>query len=574
MSKYFFCWWTAFFIICGVLFVSCSPAPDSENEHHQNQPPADDQTDDDTAGNDDVTDDDDDHAADSDWYRKVVFMEILTRSFQDSDGDGIGDLPGLTSRLAYLADLGIGGIWLTPIYPTPFVDSGYDVADYENINPDYGTLDDFLTFLDEAHARGLRVFMDGVFNHTSDRHPWFQESRSGRDNPKRDWYLWADEPLFDCVDPFAPNFGQNRWTFDEATGQYYYHHFNSRMPDLNYFNPEVGEAVKNVVRFWLDLGVDGFRLDVAHLYYEDENYCAHHPLTHRFLKELRDVVDEYSGRALIGEIAGTPKQDVAYFGNGSDELHMIFNFDLAYTMLGSIILHWPRPTDFIMDLMYGHFPAGGQQALTISNHDFFRYYGMLGQNVPLCKMASTIQMTLPGTPFVYYGEEIGMVNGTEIIIDYRDVARTPMQWDATANAGFTTGQSWIAMARNWPTNNVETESADPQSLLNHYRRLIKIHNETPALHLGGFTAIPSGSPRVYAFFRSGSDASVLVAINFSKKPESVAFDLSAGPWQDQVGDVSDLYAGTAYPDLDGETISDYPLDLPGYGFVLLALNAE
>jgi len=509
--------------------------------------------------------------ADPNWYRSVVFMEIFPRSYSDSDGDGIGDIPGLTSRLSYLSDLGIGGVWLTPIYPTPFADSGYDVADYMSINPDYGTMDDFLGFLDQAHDLGIRVFLDGVFNHTSSEHPWFVESRSSRDNPKRDWYIWADEPLFDCDDPFSPGFGEERWTYDQDTDQYYFHHFRRQMPDLNHENPEVRGAIKDVARFWLDLGVDGFRLDVAHLYYQDQDYCAHHPSTHLFLGELRAVFDEYGDRAMVGEVAGLPDQLVAYLGDGSDELHMFFNFDLTYAMYPSFYLRTPLFTALAMTATYEQFPSGGQQAIPLGSHDFYRSYGLLLRDEKLCKMASALQLTLPGAPFIYYGEEIGMANGGEVVVDYRDAARTPMHWDSSENAGFTTGVPWIRMASNYSTNNVQDEDMDPESLLNHYRRLIHLRNRSRALSEGDFMMVRTDPSNAYSYFRSVEGDSVLAVLNFSKCEVLFSIDLRDTPWHGGTGDIVDLYSGASFAELTEGNLSAYPVVLPGFGFALLEL---
>jgi len=515
-----------------------------------------------------------DQGLDPDWFRSVAFMEVFPRSYCDSNGDGIGDIPGLTSKLCHVADLGIGGIWLTPIYPTPFVDSGYDVADYLSINPDYGTMEDFLEFLGRAHDLGLRVFLDGVFNHTSSEHPWFVESRSSRSNPKRDWYIWADEPLFHCIDPFSAGIGNERWTLDETTGQLYYHHFRIGMPDLNFWNPEVREAIKDVARFWLDIGVDGFRLDVAHLYYEDGDYCAHHPMTHLFLKELRAVLDEYDDRAMVGEVAGLPDELNAYLGNGSDELHMFFNFDLTYAIYPSLYFHTPFLTDLMMAVTYERFPPGGQQAIPLGSHDFFRSFGLLQHDVKWCKMASTLQLTLPSTPFIYYGEEVGMANGTEIVVDYRDAARAPMHWDSSENAGFTTGVPWIRMAPNHLTNNVQEEDADPDSLLSHYRRLIHMRNRTRALCLGDFRTVQIDSPNGYTYFRTAGDDSALVVLNFSKSEKSYFPDLRNTPWSGKTGQVLDLYSGESFTGLTEENASAYPVDLPGFGFAVLKLVPE
>jgi glycosidase len=346
------------------------------------------------------------------------------------------------------------------------------------------------------------------------------------------------------------------------------------MADLNYDNPEVREAIKNVVRFWFDLGVDGFRLDVAHLYYEDADYCAHHPRTHAFHRELRQVADEYDERMLVGEVAGGPDQLTAYLGDGANELHMILNFDLTYAFYAALYLHAPLAVDLMMDAMWARFPPGGTQAVFYSNHDFFRFYGLLFQNDDWAKMAVALQMTLPGTPFVYYGEEVGMGNGREIKIDYRDVARTPMHWDATANAGFTTGEPWMRLAPNHWTNNVAVEDDDPASLLSFYRRIIALRNAHRALQTGDFLLVGSGAFPVYAYFREFGDEALLVVVNMSALTQTAALRLTGTPWGGRSGRVRDLLWGAALPPLTATASGDYSLDVPGFGFAMLKLDAE
>ena len=557
------------------LLIACSCHPDEDDDEDQaeadDDETTDDDADDDSASDDDLADDDS-AETNPDWYRSVVFMEIFVRSYYDSDGDGIGDFPGLTQKLPYLTDLGIGALWLMPIYPTPFFDSGYDVADYEAINPDYGTMEDFTAFLARAHELGLRVFLDGVFNHTSEQHAWFVESRSSRDNPKRDWYLWSDEPLFDCPTPLSPGANEERWTYDEQTGQYYYHYFRRQMPDLNYYNPDVREAVKNVARFWLDLGVDGFRLDTAHLYYEDEQYCFHHPLTHEFLRELRQVLDEYPDRAMVGEVAGTPRQLLAYVGDGSDELHMFFNFDLNYALLATLYLQSPFITDLMLKYTYERIPPGGQQAVFLDNHDWFRTYDMLLRRDRWAKLASAWVLTLPGTAFLYYGEEIGMADGWQVLVDYRDAARTPMHWTGGDNAGFTTGAPWIALAPNYKQNNVATETDDAASLLRHYRKMIHLRNDRPALSQGSFQAVDTNTWPAYAYARSYEDQTILVVLNFSFLPQQVYLNLKHMPWAGSYGPVRDLYTDLPMTDLDAGNEEAYPVSLNGLGFAVLSLE--
>lgn len=513
-----------------------------------------------------------DRPGQGDWYRSAVFMEIFVRSYQDSNGDGIGDLPGLTSRLPYLADLGIGGIWLMPIHPTPYVDSGYDVADYRAVNPDYGTLEDFEVFLQAAHDLGIRVLLDGVFNHTSSAHPWFTASASSRTDPKRDWYIWADAPAFDCSDPLSAATDDERWTVDPATGQMYFHYFRKRMPDLNFANPEVRQAVLDVVRFWLDRGVDGFRLDVAHMYFQDADHCFHHPRTHDFLKQMRALLDGYDDRALVGEVAGLPADIAAYLGDGSNELHMVFNFDLTYALFASLLLRRAAPLDFLMDRTQETIPPGGQNTVVLSNHDFFRSYDLLLRNVALNKLALALQMTLPGTPFIYYGQEIGMADGTQVVVDYRDAARTPMHWDDSPTAGFTSGRPWITLAANHETNNVAVEQADPESLLTFTRRMIRLRTDLPSLQSPRFAPVIADTNQAYGYVRGNDRQAVVVAVNFSSKPQSARFDLLATPWKSETGGVFDLVTERPMPDLTAANVASYAVELAGYGAAVLQLR--
>ena len=567
MDMKYMTWWLVFLALA---FTACNGADQGDTSADDDQNTVDDDNDD-QSDDDAQADDDNDTTPDQQWWRSAVFMEIYVRSYQDSDGDGIGDLPGLASRLPYLAELGIGGLWLMPIFPSPFFDSGYDVADYEDINPDYGTLDDFTSLLNDAHGLDLKVFIDGVFNHTSSQHPWFLESRSSRSNPKRDWYVWADEPLYECPS-FGVEFGNENWRYDEDSGQYYFHSFGPEQPDLNFDNPEVREALKDVVRFWFDFGVDGFRLDAATTYYQDADYCEHHPKTHAFLKELRAIADEYEARAFVGEVSGTPRQWLDYFGNGQDELHMALNFNLDTGFYMSFYLRRSFPVVWFLNSTYGQLPPGAQQAVFISNHDFYRYFDMLFRDDEHCKLAAALELTLPGTVFLYYGEEVGMADGPQAYIDYRDKARTPMHWDASANAGFTTGEPWIALAPNFPTHNVAVENADPDSLLNHFRRLILLRNGKVALNSGGYQEVPADSKSALTFFRMTADQSVLVALNFSDQAVTFQADLTSTPWAGRAGSVFDLYSGNEAAALSSSNEGQYPISLDGFSCALLELS--
>jgi alpha-glucosidase len=518
-------------------------------------------------------DDNDDATPDRTWWRGVVFQEIFVRSYQDSDGDGIGDFPGLISRLPYLADLGVGGVWLMPMYPTPFFDSGYDVADYEAINPDYGTMTEFQTFLAEAHKLGIRVFIDGVFNHTSWDHPWFKESRSSRTNPKRDWYEWADKPLWNCGGG-GSQFGSDRWEWDATTQQYYYHSFLVQQPDLNWANPAVLAAIEDVLRFWFDMGVDGFRLDAVGNYYEDATVCVDAPQTHAIMKAFRTIADEYPDRAFVGEAGGDLNQWVQWFGNGTDELHMAFNFNLTDTMYAAFYAQEAFPITMLMAASYDKIPRGGQQAVFVNNHDFFRYYDLLFRDERRCQLAGTLELTLPGTPFIYYGEEVGVANGDHVHIDYRDMARTPMAWDDSAQAGFTTGTPWLPLSWNHATNNAAVEDANRQSLRYHFRRMIAIRNASDALRFGDYREVVSDNPNVLAFFRTTDREVVLVAINFSHLAEPFELDLSLTPWDNAAGRVHDLYAGADVQELTAANTEMYPGSLPPFGFEILKLEAN
>ncbi|NLH50923.1 MAG: DUF3459 domain-containing protein [Myxococcales bacterium] len=552
----------------GAIIGSCAEEESSDDE---SAAPA--GGDDPGSGPGQVQDDDDSATGGGEWWRRAVFLEVFVRSYYDSNGDGIGDLPGLTEKLPYLSDLGIGALWLMPIYPTRFEDSGYDVADYTDINPEYGTLDDFEALLAAAHARGIRIFLDGVFNHTSVAHAWFQESRQSRDNPKADWYLWADEPPFDCVDPLASATEGERWTFDEARGQYYYHHFREGMPDLNYFNPDVRRAVLDVMRFWLDLGVDGFRLDTAHLYYEDEDYCEHHPLTREFHRAMRALLDEYDDRALVGELVGPPALAASYFGDGTDGLHMVFNFFLDYAFFATDYLHAPELVNLVLNAENAAAPPGAQWANFTANHDFYRDYDLLLRDERRLKLSSTLQLTLPGTPFLYYGQEIGMGNGWQQPIDYRDSARTPMHWTGGRYAGFSTVTPWLALAPNYRTHNVAVERDDPRSLLSHYRRLLRLRNSSPALKAGEMATVATADPAVYGYFRTAGAETILVLFNFAGEPRSATVWLGGTPWEGGAGVVRDLYTEENPSPLVAGT-AEYSVVLPAYGFALLRLEAD
>jgi alpha-glucosidase len=503
---------------------------------------------------------------DSTWWKEGVIYQIYPRSFADANGDGVGDLRGIIAHLDYLNDgsadsLGVDGILLSPIYPSPLYDFGYDVSDYHDVDPAFGTLADFDLLVAEAHRRGLRIILDLVMNHTSHRHPWFLESRSSRDNPKRHWYIWRDRP-----NNWRSVFGGSAWEWDQATRQYYLHSFLAQQPDLNWRNPEVQEALMAEVRFWLDRGVDGFRLDVANFFFKDDQfrdnpfhlgglrgydrqrhvYDKDRPETHRALKAFRQILDGYPERMSVGEI-GThdPVTAASYLGDGQDELHLAFNF--AFTHCGwdarafhRAIAAWERAL-----------PAGGWPCYVLSNHDVTRHYSRYahgGQGDARAKVAAAMLLTLRGTPFLYYGEEIGMRNvhiprreiqdppGKRYWPFYRgrDGCRTPMQWDPGQGAGFGAGVPWLRLGPDYPRVNVATQSRDPNSLLSFYRKLIRCRKASPALRRGSYRALIEKPVDSLVYLREAPEQSVLVCLNFSSRPTRVdlgAASLPAEEWR-------------------------------------------
>ncbi|NTW00610.1 MAG: alpha-glucosidase [Oscillochloris sp.] len=508
------------------------------------------------------------------WWQQAVFYQIYPRSFADSNSDGIGDFPGITARLGYLRDLGIDAIWLSPHYPSPFLDCGYDISDYTNIGAEYGTLQDFIHFLHEAHAHNIRVILDLVLNHTSNMHPWFQESRSSNDNPKRDWYIWRDGTLDGPPNNWASIFGGSAWEYDSATGQYYYHAFLKEQPDLNWRNPEVKAAMWNAVRFWLDLGVDGFRLDAIATIFEhpdlpnhmlpltadaifDANsltieeyrklmhFQIHQPGMHELMQELRTLVDSYPGdRVLVGE-----DEDVAFHGTGEDELHLVFNFPLMRTEQLT-----PAHVRTNQALRLAELPPGAWPCNTLGNHDTPRVWSRYGDGVhdaALARLHLALLLTLKGTPFLYNGEEIGMVNleltnpqqlrDTAAINQYhaltewrsrppsealrevaaytRDRCRSPIQWSSAAHGGFSSPEvaPWLPVHPNHCQGvNVTDQKADPNSLLSFYQRMLALRRAIPALITGDYTVVHPHSTEYLAFLRhdAHTEQTCLVILNF------------------------------------------------------------
>jgi len=498
------------------------------------------------------------------WWKHAVIYEIYPQSFQDSNGDGVGDLRGITSRLDYLRDLGIDAIWITPIYPSPGVDNGYDIAEYTEIDPKYGTLEDFDNLVAEARKRDIRVIMDYVINHTSDQHPWFKESRSSRTNPKRDWYVWRDGKGETATDKGQPPnnwqswFGHSAWQWDETTRQYYYHYFYVQQPDLNWRNPEVHTAMMGVLDFWMKRGVAGFRIDAVSRLFEDpqmrddpylpgynaygdrnikHKYTDDLPEVHDVLKEVRRVVSKYPGDPVLVTEADEPNVEALtkMYGNG-DEVQLPMDFQIADVNELSAP-GFRRLFDEIEDNT-----AHGQPEYFFSNHDQPRQWDRYGDgthNDQIAKLMAVLELTTRGTPQMYYGEELGMRTTDPARIEDvhdpigklgwpkekgRDGERTPMQWDGTANAGFTTGKPWLAVPPSTKTYNVEAESKDPNSILNAYKKLLELRKTNAALRDGKQVDIDEKDPDVYAFLRCAGDKAVLVALNMSGKAKTVKFD--------------------------------------------------
>jgi alpha-glucosidase len=481
------------------------------------------------------------------WWQSGILYQIYPLSFQDGNGDGIGDLPGIRRRLDYLASLNINGIWLSPIFPSPMRDFGYDVADYTGIHPWFGTLEDFDSLLDDLHARGMKLILDLVPNHTSDRHPWFLESRGSRDNPRRDWYLWRDP----APDGGPPNnwlsfFGGPAWTSDEATGQYYLHQFTPEQPELNLRNPAVLEALRDAMRFWLDRGVDGFRVDVPWLLIKDAEFrdepdnpawngldphgrllhvhTAHQPGLHAIVRAMRAVTDGYPGdRVLIGETNVPDEELVKYYGAALDEFHLPFNFRLIYARWNA------REIRQLVETYEALLPQGAWPTWVLGNHDQPRIASRAGPGQ--ARVAAMLLLTLRGTPTCYYGDELGMENvaiprdrmldpqalcqpGAAGVFN-RDSARTPLPWDGSPNAGFAPDgvEPWLPLGDDWPVRNVAGQSQEPHSMLSFFRKLTALRRRTPALTSGNYTTVDTAADDVFAYTRASGAERILVVLN-------------------------------------------------------------
>jgi maltose alpha-D-glucosyltransferase / alpha-amylase len=497
------------------------------------------------------------------WFKTAVFYEIHLRGFYDGNGDGSGDFRGLTEKLDYLDWLGIDCIWLLPMYASPLRDGGYDISDFKDVHPDYGTIDDVRTFIEAAHQRGMRVIADLVMNHTSMDHPWFQESRSSPDSAKRDWYVWSEDPTrYENARVIFVDTETSNWAWDEEAGAYYWHRFFYHQPDLNYDNPEVQEAMLDVLRFWLDLGLDGFRLDaVPYLFERESTNCENLPETHEFLKRVRHTVDaEYPDRVLLAEANQWPEDVVEYFGEG-DQCHMAFHFPVMPRMFMALRREEAAPILEILERTPG-IPHNCQWGLFLRNHDeltlemvtdeerdyMYSEYakdprmklnvGIRRRLAPLLDngrdeiaLMTAIMFSLPGSPVLYYGDEIAM--GDNVYLGDRDGVRTPMQWTGDRNGGFSRADFAQLYAPplmdpvyGYQAVNIEAQLRTPTSLLRWLRRFIALRKEHPVFGLGSYEPLRSTNAKVFAHIRRYEDDIVLCVHNLARSAQAVQLDLS------------------------------------------------
>ncbi|WP_410053294.1 maltose alpha-D-glucosyltransferase [Cellulosimicrobium cellulans] len=532
---------------------------------------------------------------DPEWYRTAVFYEVMIRSFSDSDGSGSGDLRGLTARLDYLQWLGVDCLWLPPFYPSPLRDGGYDVSDYTAVAAQYGTMEDFTDLVAAAHERGMRVVVDLVMNHSSDQHPWFQASRSDPDGPYGDFYVWSDDntKYQDARIIFVDTETSN-WTFDPVRRQYFWHRFFSHQPDLNFDNPRVVEAMFDVARFWLRVGVDGFRLDaVPYLFERDGTNCENLPETHRFLRDLRAMIDrEFPGRIMLAEANQWPEDVVHYFGTESEpECHMCFHFPVMPRIYYS--LRDQRATS-IVDILADTpaIPGGGQWSTFLRNHDeltlemvsteerasMYGWYapdsrmraniGIRRRLAPLLddsrkeiELAHALLLSLPGSPCLYYGDEIGM--GDNIWLADRDAVRTPMQWTPDRNAGFSTsdpGKLYLpviqSLVHHYNNVNVEAQLAQTTSLLHWVRGMLMVRRQHPALGRGTFEVAPGDNDAVLSFLRRGPDETLLVVANLASTARATTVRLPP----DLAGaELRDVFGGAPFPPVGADGTASFTL---------------
>ena len=539
------------------------------------------------------------------WFKRAVFYEVLIRGFADSGGDGTGDIKGLTSKLDYLQWLGVDCVWLLPIYESPLRDGGYDISDFMKVLPEFGDLGDFVQLVDEAHKRGMRIIADLVMNHSSDQHPWFQASRSDPEGPYGDYYVWSDtdEPYSEARIIFVDTETSN-WTWDPVRKQYFWHRFFSHQPDLNYENPAVQEAMIDVLKFWLDLGIDGFRLDaVPYLFEEVGHNGENHPKTHDFLKRVRKEVDAlYPDRVMLCEANQWPEDVVEYFGEDGDECQMAFHFPLMPRLFMAVRRESRYPISEILANTPA-IPNSCQWGIFLRNHDeltlemvtdderdyMYEEYakdprmksnvGIARRLAPLLEnsrdqieLFTGLLLSLPGSPVLYYGDEIGM--GDNIYLGDRDGVRTPMQWNADRNAGFSTADpqqlylpTILDPVYGYQALNVEAQMRSSSSLLNWTRKMLAVRKQHPVFGMGSYDELGTSNPSVLAFVREFGDDKVLCVNNLSRFPQPVELDLRRFEGMVPV----ELTGLVHFPQV-GEL--PYLLSLPGHGFMWFGLQPE
>jgi maltose alpha-D-glucosyltransferase/alpha-amylase len=552
---------------------------------------------------------------DPQWYRRAVFYEVMVRSFYDSNNDGIGDIPGLISKLDYLEWLGVDALWLPPFYQSPMRDGGYDVADFRQVLPEFGTLDDFRELVSQAHSRNMRVLMDLPLNHTSDQHEWFQQSRSDPEGPYGDYYVWSDtDQIRQQIRIIFTDSEVSNWAFDAERRQFYFHRFFSHQPDLNYHNDKVREEILGVARFWLEMGVDGFRLDaVPYLYESDEGSGESEPETHEFLRTFRQMMDsDFPGRLLIAEANQWPTEVAAYFGSDdAPECHMAFDFPIMPRIFFALR---SQRADTLEEVLRQttEVPRGAAWGVFLRNHDeltlemvtederqalygWYAYDPRMRVNVgirrrlaPLLdnaraelEVAHALLLSLPGSPFLYYGDELGM--GDNIWLDDRDSSRTPMQWSSELNAGFSTadpGKLYLptvqSLVFHYSFSNVETQLAQQASLLHWVRNMVHLRKKHPVFGLGSLEVVPSDDPSTLAFARmmpaeecglGEQQETILCVYSFSHKPVAVTLTL---PKNYATCSVTDVMGGGAFPSPTDD--GKLTLTLPAQSFYWLALD--
>jgi maltose alpha-D-glucosyltransferase / alpha-amylase len=534
------------------------------------------------------------------WFKRAVFYEVLVRSFKDSNGDGVGDLNGLRDKLDYLQWLGVDCLWLPPFYSSPLRDGGYDISNFVDIAPEAGTLDDFQNLLDEAHERGIKVIVDFVMNHTSDQHEWFQQSRTDPDGPYGDFYVWSDsDTLYSDARVIFVDTEPSNWTWDPVRQQYFWHRFYSHQPDLNYDNPAVHDAILDALRFWFEMGIDGFRLDaVPYLYERPGTNCENLPETHEFLRKVRKTIDaEFPGRVLLAEANQWPADVVDYFGDpgaGGDECHMCFHFPVMPRIFMAVRRESRYPISEILEQTPA-IPSNAQWGIFLRNHDELtlemvtdddrdymwseyakdprmkanigirrRLAPLLDNDIDQIELFTALLLSLPGSPVLYYGDEIGM--GDNIWLGDRDGVRTPMQWTPDRNAGFSTATpgrlslpTIMDPVFGYQAVNVEAEVENTSSLLHWTRRMIQARKQHPAFGMGTFSDLGGSNPSVFSFSRDFGDDTVLCVNNLSRFPQPVELDLRRWEGYEPI----EMIGHVRFPRI-GEL--PYLLTLTGHGF--------